>query len=441
MKLFSGNMIAQGMSLLLAPVLSRLYSPDDFGLVALYLSIFSIMSVVSTAKYEQAIMLPKSNRDAITIVWLVLGITIVVALITLITTVLFNRPLATMTGNPALAPWLYFLPLSLLLHGIHQSATFYANRNKHFGLIARSTIWQYSLLNVTRLVAAWLKAAFNGLIAGQIMAQLTAAIYMTAGVWKHLRDSLTKSGSSLTPDPSEKTSTADHNRIIPNRSSILKQAKHYSGYPKFNLPLNFTNNLSGSLPIFMLTWGFSPAIAGLYAFGYTFVFRPIGLFSQSTLQVLSQKVIEDHHHKKHIYPSLKRLVWRFFLLAIIPVLALAIWAPTLFSVIFSDEYAMAGTILQYLSPYLLMVFITSPLSFIPELFFRQKKAMIIDIIYLLLRFLALGAGIAANNLTLAIALFSLCSTLVVGYNLFWYLSLAKAGDKQTAPLTKNNHKP
>ncbi len=191
MKLFSGNMIAQGMSLLLAPVLSRLYSPEDFGLVALYLSIFSIMSVVSTAKYEQAIMLPKSNRDAITIVWLVLGVTFVVASITLITTILFNRPLANMTGNPALAPWLYFLPLSLLLHGIHQSATFYANRNKHFGLIARATIWQYSMLNVIRLVAGWFKAAFNGLIAGQIMAQLTAAIYMAVGIWKPIKAAVT----------------------------------------------------------------------------------------------------------------------------------------------------------------------------------------------------------------------------------------------------------
>jgi O-antigen/teichoic acid export membrane protein len=432
MKLFSGNMVAQGMSLLLAPVLSRLYSPDDFGLVALYLSIFSILSVVSTAKYEQAIMLPKSNRDAIAIVWLVLGITIVITAITLAATILFNRPLANMTGNPDLSPWLYFLPLSLLLHGIHQSATFYANRNKHFGLIARSTIWQYSILNATRLAAGWLKTTFSGLITGQIMAQLTVAIYMTAGIWKHLKAALKSAKPSPEPDPSGYNSSTFRNRLIPSRSSIFKQAKHYSGYPKYNLPLNFTNNLSGSLPVFMLTWGFSPAVAGLYAFGYTFVFRPIGLFSQSTLQVLSQKIIEDHHHKKQLFPSLKKLAWRFFLLAIVPVLALAIWAPTLFSVIFSDEYSMAGTILQYLSPYLLMVFITSPLSFIPEMYFRQKKAMVIDIIYLLLRFLALGAGIAFNNLTLAIALFSLCSTLVVGYNLFWYLSLAKAGDKRVA---------
>jgi O-antigen/teichoic acid export membrane protein len=218
----------------------------------------------------------------------------------------------------------------------------------------------------------------------------------------------------------------------PSVERIRKQARVYSGYPMFNMPLNFTNNLSGSLPVFLLTWGFSPAIAGLYAFGLNFVFRPISLFSQSAMQVLSQKIIEDHHHRKPVYPSLKKLAARLFLLIFIPIVVLAIAAPRIFGFVFSNEYMMAGTILQYLCPYLLLVFVASPLSFIPELYFRQKKAMIIDIIYLILRFLALAIGITAGSLGLAMALFSAVSTMVVAYNLFWYLSLAKAYDKTLA---------
>jgi O-antigen/teichoic acid export membrane protein len=406
MKLFSGTMIAQGMSLLLAPILSRMFAPDDFGLLALYLSIFSILSVVSTAKYEQAIMLPKIKRDAVDIVWLVLGISFIVSLSTLAVTLLFSRHIANLAGNPAIAPWLVFLSLSLLLHGIHQATTFFANRDKLFGLMARATIAQYSVLNSVRIFAGWIHLAFNGLITGQLASQLAAAAFMGAGTWKPLARLL--KGSTI--------------------EGIRKQARTYSGYPRFNMPLNFTNNLSGSLPVFLLTWGFSPAIAGLYAFGFNFVFRPISLFSQSAMQVLSQKIIADHHLEKHVYPTLKKLVFRLLLLIIIPILVLAAGAPRIFGLVFSDEYRMAGTLLQYLSPYLLMVFITSPLSFIPELYFRQKKAMIIDIIYLVIRAASLGAGIAAGSLTLAMVLFSAMSTLVVGYNLFWYLSLARKND-------------
>jgi len=415
MKLFSGTMVAQGMSLLLAPVLSRLFTPEDFGLVALYLGILSVLSVITTAKYEQAIMLPRHEMDAVRICWLVMGITTLVSLATCLIVVLFNKPLALLSGNPGISPWLYVLPLSLFLHGLTQTATFFANRRKRFGLMAAATVAQYTLLNAVRVAAGWVQSSYNGLISGQLAGQAIAAAYMSAGVYKDIRQ------------------TGNGRTIINHRISmegIMQQARIYIGYPKFNMPLNFTNNLSGSLPIFMLTWGFSPAIAGLYAFGYTFVFRPIGLFSQSTLQVLSQKIISDHHHGIAVYPALRKLAGRLLLAAILPATVLTIAAPALFAFAFSEEYRMAGTFLQYLSPYLVMVFVTSPLAFVPELFFRQKKAMAIDMVYLLLRFAALAMGIYLKNVYLAMALFGAFSTLVVSYNLYWYLSLARQGDNK-----------
>lgn len=407
MKLFSGTMIAQGMSFLLAPILARLFTPDDFGLLALYMSIFSILSVIATAKYEQAIMLPKNNRDAMSIVWLVLGISLVVSFVTLVLVLVFNQPFTRALGNPLISSWLLFLPASLMLHGIYQSATFYANRNKHFGLMATTTVVQYTVMNAFRLAAGWLRTAFNGLIAGQLLSQLSAALIMAIGEKKHLSTAATR----------------------PSVMEIRNQAKIYAVYPKYNMPLNFTNNLSGSLPIFLLTWGFSPAMAGLYAFGFNFVFRPISLFSLSAMQVLSQKIIDDHHHQRHIYPSLKRLLKRLLMIIGLPMLVMATGAPTIFEVVFSGDYRMAGTILQILSPYLLLVFMTSPLSFIPELFFRQKKAMIIDMIYLVLRAAALLTGIFVGSILLSMALFAVVSALVVSYNLFWYLSLARKYDK------------
>ena len=407
MKLFSGTMLAQGMSFLLAPILARLFTPDDFGLLALYMSIFSILSVIATAKYEQAIMLPKNDRDAIALAWLTGAITLFVSVGSLVIVVVFNTPLAALSGNPHIAPWLLLLPVSLMLHGIHQSATYYANRNKHFGLMASATVVQYTALNTVRVAAGWLKTAWNGLITGQLVSQLVAALVMLAGERKAI---LLKS-----------------NR--PSVKEMRSQALIYSGYPRFNMPLNFTNNLSGSLPIFMLTWGFSPAMAGLYAFGFNFVFRPISLFSQSAMQVLSQKIIADHHSAKPVYPTLKRLITRLLMLMSAPMLLLAVFAPAIFGLIFSEDYRMAGYMIQVLSPYLLMVFITSPVSFIPELYFRQKKAMVIDMIYLVLRAAALASGIAAGSIMLAMTLFAIVSTLVVGYNLFWYLSMARSQDK------------
>ena len=404
-KVFFSSVAAQALSFALAPVLSRLFLPEDFGLAGLYLGILSLLSVISTGKYEQAIMLPRKDMDAARLFWLVMLITLTVALITALAACLFNTPVTLLSGNEKLGPWLYLLPVSLLLHGIYQGSVFFANRRKKFGLMGKGTLVQYGTLNLARVAAGWGKTGFNGLIAGHLLAQFTSAVFVFRGVARELKT---------------------HSNHL-SFHSIWEQARIYLQYPRYNMLLSFTNNLSGSLPVFLFTWGFSPEVAGLYAFGYAFVFRPLSLFSQATSQVLSQKIIQDHQNGRNIYQPLKKLAVRFFI-AGLPVFAiLGVVAPALFGFVFSEEYTRAGTFLQLLTPYLFIVFIASPLSFVPELFFRQKKAMVIDSIYLVLRFLALWTGIRAGSVYLALALFSAVSMLVVSYNLFWYLSLAKSG--------------
>ncbi len=407
MALFSSSIIGQGLALLLAPVLSRLFVPDDFGLAALYLSILSILSVFSTAKYEQAIMLPREENAAIHLFRLVLRLTILFSIVLMLPLSLFRVSIANMLGNPSIATWLYFIPLSLILHGSFQASLFYSNRTKRFSRMAKSTLLQQGLTSGTKVATGFLKIPFNGLIAGQIIGQFLATCFLYVHT---LRQMLKQKIRTTTKD-------------------LIIQAKTYSQYPRYNMLLSVTNNLSGSLPIFLFTWGFSAEIAGLYAFGYIFVFRPVSLFSQSTQQVLSQKMIEQYHQGIYIYPVLKKMVGRFFIAGLIPFIPVMIWAPELFSFVFSDAYETSGRYLQILSPWLFMVFLASPLTFLHELFFKQKTAMIIDFIYLILRFLALYIGVRMQSEMVALALFSGVSTFMVGYKLFWFLYLAKQSKK------------
>jgi O-antigen/teichoic acid export membrane protein len=403
LKVFFPSVLAQGLSLLLAPVLSRMYTPEDFGLAALFLGIAGLVSVLSTGKYEQAIMLPRGHRDAAQLFWLVLFLSLGTALVTLLLVGCFSTPLARLLGNRNLAPYLLVLPLGLLLHGLQQSGLFFANRTKAFGHMGRSTLVQHGSLNLVRVAAGWAQAPFNGLIAGHLAGQCLSGLYLLRGC---LGKVLSEGGR-------------------PRWKAMFAQARIYQGYPRFNMPHSFAGNLSASLPVFLLTMGFSPAVAGLYAFAYTFVFRPVSLFAQSASQVLSQQLIEDYHKGLPIHPTVKKLILRLAWTGVPAFIALALWAPALFGFIFPEDYADAGRYLQVLTPALLMVFIASPLSFLPELFFRQKKAMMIDLVGLFLRFSALAAGILAGSLMLSLILLSAASTLVVLYALFWYLSLAR----------------
>ncbi len=409
MTLFSSSVLGQMLTLALAPVLSRMFLPDDFGLAALYLGILSVIGVISTGKYEQAIMLPREDTAAVHIFRLVLVLSGISAVVSLLIILLFNTNIAAAFGNPQISLWLYFLPLSLIIHAAHQAGVFYSNRTKQFSRIAKATLIQQVSANGIKVGTGAMQTGLNGLIIGQIAGHFLSMLFVIVNTLKQIRK--VKVPVSLT--------------------AIKQQAHIYAQYPRFNMLLSLTNNISGSLPIFLFTRGFSAEAAGLYAFGYAFVFRPLSLFSQSTQQVLSQKMIENHHLGKAIYPTLKKLISRLLLAGLLPFALVTIWAPNIFAFVFSEAYGPAGEYLQILSPWLFMVFLTSPLTFLHELFFKQKTAMFIDIVYLVLRFFALMLGIWLNDITLALMLFSGTGALVVGYKLLWYMQLARKGDNST----------
>ncbi len=406
--LFSSSVLGQLLTLALAPVLSRIYSPEDFGLAALYLAFLGVLAVISTGKYEQAIMLPRDERAAIHIFRLVLLLAFVMSTFFAIVITLFNSSITSLFGNPALSAWLYLLPISLLFNAAQQASIYYSNRTKQFGRIAKTTLIQHTSTNMVKLGAGLFQKSLNGLIIGQMAGHFLSVVFVLQRTMKQIRKI-----------------NLDYSWL-----AIKKEAAIYAHYPRFNMLLSLTNNLSGSLPIFIFTWGFSPEVAGLYAFAYAFVFRPLSMFSQSTQQVLSQKMIERHHQGLTIYPIIMKMVKRFFLIGIIPFFLATIWAPEIFGFLFSETYRPSGQYLQILSPWLFMVYLTSPLTFLHELLFRQKTAMYIDMVYLAMRFLALMTGIWLKDIVVGLILYAAVSALVVGYKLFWYLQLAKEGDNK-----------
>src|SRR2546425_10423373 len=96
--LITGTTIAQAIPLVVTPILTRIYSPQDFGLFALYMSIIAILGVVATGRYELAIMLPEKDEDAINVVYISFIITLATSLITLIVFWFFNTEFTSILG-------------------------------------------------------------------------------------------------------------------------------------------------------------------------------------------------------------------------------------------------------------------------------------------------------------------------------------------------------
>jgi len=149
--------------------------------------------------------------------------------------------------------------------------------------------------------------------------------------------------------------------------------------------------------------------------------------------VFSQRIIEKYNSGLEISTDVKKLVTRLLLLAAGPFVAAAFFGPSLFSFFFGKEWSQAGQFMQILLPWLLVVFVSAPLSFLPDVLSRQRKAMWLDILKFVFRVAALGIGVFEGDVYLALILFSGISFFIVSYNLFWYISLSVRADKRKGP--------
>jgi O-antigen/teichoic acid export membrane protein len=415
--LISGTTLAQIISLAIYPVLSRMYTPDDFGIFALFMSILTITNMIATAKYELAILMPGKDEDGLNLVGLSAAITVLVSMVLMVPVILLNRKLAAMLGNENIAFWLYLIPVSTFLNGLYQSLNYWSIRNKRFRNITAANVSQSLSNSAVKLGAGALVAGPFGLIAGAIIGQLT-------GFLAFLLNFMRK----------------DRAKLDWIRQSRMKSlAGEYYRFPKYNMLLGINNSFSGSLPVFVITAWFSTAVAGLYSFGLTMIFRPMNLVTTALSQVFSQRVISKVNGSQPILDDVRRLFIRMLQFSVLPFGLVAVFAPSIFKVVFGPEWQDAGEYTRILIPWLFAVFLSAPFAFLPDLFKKQGTALLIDLVKLLLRASALFAGVYFGDIFVTLILLSGLSFAVIVYQITWYFKLAKRQSRKVKDKSEKTH--
>ena len=136
LKLVSGTTLAQLITILTAPIISRLFAPDDFGVLTVFTSLIGIISIVICLRYEYAIMLPEDDGDAANLFALCLamafGISGAVAVFLLFT----GHSLANLLKSPELYAFFWLIPIGLLIQGLFAALNYWNSRTKHFGRLS-----------------------------------------------------------------------------------------------------------------------------------------------------------------------------------------------------------------------------------------------------------------------------------------------------------------
>ena len=97
--IFSGNVIAQAIPFLIEPVIARIYSPEDFAVLSVYLSVANLFSIIATGRYELAVMLPKEDRKAVNVIGLSVAISLAVSVLSFLIVWVFNSQICNILEN------------------------------------------------------------------------------------------------------------------------------------------------------------------------------------------------------------------------------------------------------------------------------------------------------------------------------------------------------
>ncbi len=407
--LMTGSTIAQLIALAIYPVLTKIYTPDEHGLFSLYMGIIAITGIISTGRYQLAILMPAEDKKAVNLAALGLLLSIGVGLILLVVVALFREQIAGMFKVPGIEKWLWFVPLSTVLIGFFQVSIYWHNRHKQFRRTAIGNLSQSIVNSGVKLSTSGTVPAGGGMVLGAIAGQVAGAGYFLFSWLRKFRMHFTDI----------------------SRAGMKEVAAIYYRFPGFNLPNNLVNSISNSMPVFLIGAYFGAADLGLYSLGFTMIFRPMNLVTNSMEQVFSQRVIKKYTERISIRRDVITLIKRSFQIGIIPFLLAGIFGPLIFRTIFGAEWEVSGRYMQLLIPWFFTAFMANQLTFIPDLFSLQKTAFLLNIIRLVLRIGGMVIGIWQQDILLALGLFSAASFLVVVVTLFWYIQLVRAFERDT----------
>ena len=365
--LMSGTLMAQVVLLAFIPILTRLYTPTEFGNYSLFFILSTMIGNISSLRYEQAIMLPKSDRDAQVLLFISALLTIAVSFILCIVLFIFYDFFLNYFNGLSYLVWL--LPFSVLITGLVQIFNSYSTRKKFYKKMAGVKVIE-SVTTVGSQGISRYFFALDGLIMGKFISNIyTLYLLLTY----HL-----------------KKQTLQLKYFTKRRAKA--NLKRHENFPKYFTMATFLNSISQNIPILLFTTLFSPAIAGFYALTHRILQAPIQLVANSTRAVYYQKASELYANREDIRPLYISTTKGLMKLFILPFFIILFFGEEIFSLLFGEEWITSGMIAQITIIWFFFTFINPPITVMYNIFGQQKAQLLFQIMGLTTRTLAIYAG-------------------------------------------------
>lgn len=394
--LISGTITGQIINLLVTPLLSRFYTPQQFGNLAVFTSIAAIISLFSTGQYELAITLPKRKEDSLNVVALTSFLVATTSLVVFGVLLLFRKFFVGFIPEDIFSLWIFLMPISIFLTGLGQVFYYWVIYKKGFKEISLNTICKAASTNALQVVNLFISALKgSGLLIGQVFGQLFA----TSLFAKHIL----------------KTERYELKNI--HTSDIREQAKRYKKFPTYSLPANLVNVTANQLPVILLGGAFGLSVVGQFSLTQKILGVPGVLISTSILSVFKERASRDYRETNSCRDIYIKTLKALFSLSIIPFFALFMVTPRLIPYIFGPNWVAAGIYAQILTVMYFFRFIASPLSYVLIVAEKQAINLTIQLLLLAITFASIQFGKHVGDPKTSLTFFSL------GYSIIYLAML------------------
>ncbi|OJX91090.1 MAG: hypothetical protein BGP01_11700 [Paludibacter sp. 47-17] len=382
-----GNIAAKAIVIFTTPLITRLYSPDDYGVFSMFISIVGVVGSLATLRYAVTIPLAQSERLAMNLIKLCFVITLSISLIWMFVVLIAGEFIVDLFSVPQMLSYLWLMPIVFFGTGIYEALNNWAVRVRNFRLITQTKISQSTSSSIIKIGFGLLNVTPLGLIIGHI-AQEAAGITSLFSKLLRLKPGFVKTF---------------------NWNGLKYAARRYKKFPLVQSWSQLLLALGAQLPLLLIGSIYGLEVAGVFGLAQNMINIPMDLIGQSVAQVYYAEISKyGKNNPDKIYKLSVSIIKKLFLVAIVPVGIITLFGPWLFALVFGVEWVDAGLYARYFSLVILARFISSPITNVFNVFEQQGVQLLLNItrvvIVLIIFFLSNWLDFSANQ---AIILYSI----------------------------------
>ncbi|NVN92183.1 MAG: oligosaccharide flippase family protein [Desulfuromonadales bacterium] len=359
LKISQGTIIGQLIAAIAAPVILRLYTPEEYAVLGIYMSLLGITAVPAMLRYESAIPICPDDIKAVNVFFLAQIIAFVISIFCVVLLLVGKGVASIYLHIHKLLPYIWIIPLGMFLSANYLLLVNWSIRQENYQAIAKTKITQSIGMVLFQIALGLAKIGPIGLLLGHVIGQSGGISTLVKPCMKFFRSSV---------------STV-------NVKSLTNVLNEYRRFPLFSMPASLLEAIGSNVPILFFASIYSSEVVGWITFVQRIICIPIYMLAGSIAQVYFGELAKARYAEPEMLEVilLRRIKHLAFIGLLFVVVATALGSYFI-PIIFGKNWNNASTCLIIMSPMILSAFISSPFGSTLDILQRQDLHLIRDII-------------------------------------------------------------